>query len=276
MAPYLDGVNVVEHDVRDTAGFRTLLERHEPAEVYNLAGFSSVGASWEQPELALETNGRAVGAMVEVLAEFGGARFFQASSAEELDSGSNSPYAQGKRAAHEYVRTARDAHGVFACAGMLYNHESPLRGRHFVTRKITRAAAEIAAGQRDKVQLGNLDVARDWGHAKDYVNAMVLMLRHDTPEDFTVATGISHTLEQLLVTAFEAAGLSDPWQYVEQDPSLIRPTDAESMVGDASRAREVLVWAPTTTFTQLVAEMVAVDVRRVETGIEESLDYLSG
>jgi len=274
MAPYLDGVIVVEHDVRDTADFRTLLEEYEPAEVYNLAGFSSVGASWEQPELALETNGRAVGRMVDVLAELGGARFFQASSAEELGSASNSPYARGKRAAHAYVRSAREAHGLFACAGMLYNHESPLRGRHFVTRKITRAAAEIAAGRRDKVRLGNLDVSRDWGHAKDYVKAMVLMLRHDTPEDFTVATGISHTLEELLVTAFDAAGLKDPWQYVEQDSSLIRPADAGFRVGDASRTREVLGWAPTTTFAEMVAEMVAVDVRRVETSVEESLSYL--
>jgi GDPmannose 4,6-dehydratase len=276
MAPYLGGVVVVEHDVRDTAGFRTLLEEHEPAEVYNLAGFSSVGASWDQPELVPETNGRAVGGMVDALIERGGVRFFQASSAEERGAASNSPYAQGKAVAHAHVVRAREEHGLFACAGILFNHESPLRGRQFVTRKIARAAAEIRCEKRDRLQLGNLAVARDWGHARDYVEAMALMLRHDSPEDFTVATGISHTLEDLLVTAFEAAGLGDPWPYVEQDPSLVRPADAGSLVGDATRTREVLGWAPTTAFAELVAEMVAADVRRVESGVEESLEYIAG
>jgi GDPmannose 4,6-dehydratase len=275
MAPYLAGVDVAEHDVRDIAGFRELVEQHDPDEVYNLAAFSSVGASWENPELTLATNGTAVGGMLEVLVELGGVRFFQASSSEQLGAAAGGPYARGKAEAHALTQRAREEHGLFACAGVLYNHESPMRGHRFVTRKIARAAAEISLGKRDRVDLGNLSVSRDWGHARDFVEAMVLMLRHDHPEDLVVATGVSHTLGDLLVTAFGAAGLDDPWQYVEQDPALERPAYTASMVGDASRIRELLGWCPRTGFEETVAEMVDVDVRRVRSGVEEDASYLA-
>ena len=272
---YLQGVSVVEHDVRDTAGFRELVRAHRPTEVYNLAAVSSVGVSWDQPELAVATNGAAVAGMLEVLVEQGGVRFFQAASAEEHGSAQDSPYARSKTEAHALTTTARERDGLFACAAILYNHESPLRAPHFVTRKITRAAAEISLGRRDTVSLGNLEVSRDWGHARDYVDAMVRMVRHDSPADFVVATGVAHTLAQLLDTAFAAAGIDDPTPYVVQDPALVRPSDTAVMVGDPSRTREVLGWAARTTFEQTVAEMVAVDLRRVATGVEEDPAYLA-
>ena len=271
---YLTGVEVVEHDVRDTAGFRALLEAHAPDEVYNLAAVSSVGVSWNQPQLAVETNGAAVAGMLEVLAGRGGVRYFQAASAEELGTAQDSPYARSKTEAHTLTTTARDRDGLHACSAILYNHESPLRGPHFVTRKITRAAAEISLGHRERVSLGNLDISRDWGHARDYVDAMVRMVRLPEPEDFEVATGVAHTLEQLLVTAFAAAGIDDPWPYVEQDPSLVRPSDTTVLVGDTSRAREVLGWEARTTFEETIREMVAIDLRRVSTGVEEHPAYL--
>jgi GDPmannose 4,6-dehydratase len=274
MAPYLEGVTVVPHDVRDTEGFRRLLADHAPDDVYNLAGFSSVGASWNQPELVAETNGTAVGGMLDAVADSGDVRFFQASSAEEYGEAANSPYAQGKAVAHRLTTAAREERGVFACSAILFNHESPLRGRRFVTRKITRAAAEISCGVRDKVELGNLAIARDWGHAREYVEAMRMMLRRDTPDDFKLATGVLHTLEDLLVTAFDAAGLGDPWPYVEQNPALVRPADAASLVGDTARTQELLGWTARTGFEATVREMVEVDLRRVRSGLEEDPAYL--
>lgn len=273
MAPYLNGVVLVEHDVRDADGFRALLDEHSPDEVYNLAGFTSVGASWDHAELVEATNGRAVVDMLEALVPRG-VRFFQASSSEELGPARTSPYGRAKAQAHSAVVRAREE-GHFACTAILYNHESPLRGRQFVTRKITRAAAEISLGAAECLTLGNLDVSRDWGHARDYVDAMVRMLRREEPEDFVVATGVSHTLQELLVTAFAAVGIDDPWQYVEHDPALIRPVDAASAVGDPTRASTTLGWSATTTFEETVHEMVAVDVRRVQRGVEEDLSYLA-
>ncbi|HSV37257.1 MAG TPA: GDP-mannose 4,6-dehydratase [Nocardioidaceae bacterium] len=276
MSAYLAGVEVVEHDVRDAVGFRALMDEHAPDEVYNLAAVSSVGASWKEPALAVETNGAAVVRMLETLLARGGStRFFQAASGEELGGARDSPYARGKTEAHALTTEARERHGLFACAAILYNHESPLRGHQFVTRKITRAAAEISLGKRDRVSLGNLEVSRDWGHARDYVDAMVRIVRHDSADDFVVATGVAHTLEQLLVTAFAAAGIADPWPYVEQDPGLVRPTDTAVMVGDYSRTGAELGWAPETTFEQTIAEMVAVDLRRVRSGVEEDGSYLT-
>ncbi len=166
-------------------------------------------------------------------------------------------------------------HALFACVGILYNHESPLRGAGFVTRKIVRAAVEIAEGVRTSVTLGNLDVSRDWGAAADYVSAMHLALTHDTPGDYVLATGVLHSLQDLLELAFGAVGIDDPWPYIRQDPALMRKSDAPGLAGDPTRARTELGWTPSTSFEQLVAEMVEVEVRRVRTGVEESAEYLS-
>jgi GDPmannose 4,6-dehydratase len=288
---YLDGVELVEHDVRDTEAFQALLEQTLPAQVYNLAAFSSVGASFDHAELVEAVNTAAVEGMLRALVrhrELRGrtVRFFQASSSE-MFAGSPalpwredtpraplSPYGASKCAAHELVGSYRDRHGLFACSGILFNHESPLRGTQFVTRKITRAAAEIALGRRTSLTLGNLDVRRDWGAAHDYVSAMASMLNHDEPADYVIATGESHSLGELLAVAFDAAGLGDPATYVVQDPGLMRPADVPETLGDATKARVQLGWEPTVGFEELVAHMVRVDIERLTTGVEESPSYL--
>lgn len=284
LEPYLAGVTVVEHDLVDTDGFVDLVRTHAPDEVYNLAGFSSVARSWDMPELVHEVNGAAVERMLDVLRGTG-TRFFQASSAEMFGPDAPNPqnedtphqpanpYAESKSRASTAAAAAREA-GLFACVGILYNHESPLRDLHFVTRKITRAAAEIGAGLRDEVELGNLDVARDWGAAREYVVAMHAALTHDEPGDYVIATGQTHTLRDLVEAAFAAAGVADGWSHVRQDPDLFRQSEIAARVGDASKARAVLGWEATIPFAEVVRDMVEVDQRRVATGVEESPDYL--
>ncbi|MEV7398338.1 GDP-mannose 4,6-dehydratase [Aeromicrobium sp. NPDC092404] len=291
MLPYLDGVQLEPHDLRDAAGLDRLLAAHEPDEVYNLAGFTSVGASWDAEELVHEVNTAAVESMLDSLLAMrdrtGAApRFFQASSSEvfgprapnpqdeSTPHAPASPYAVSKSRAQQATVRARQDHGLFACVGILYNHESPLRGAGFVTRKIVRAAVEISEGRRDAISLGNLDVSRDWGAARDYVTAMHLALGHDEPGDYVLATGVLRSLQDLLELAFGAVGIADPWPYVQQDPALMRKADAPGLSGDASRAREVLGWTAATSFEQLVAEMVEVELQRVRTGVEESAEYL--
>lgn len=286
LAPYLDGVVVVEHDLVDTAGFADLIDEIRPDEIYNLAGLSSVGRSWDEPDRVQEVNAAAVERMLEMLArDHPETRFFQASSSEVFGTeplnpqdettprSPMSPYAESKHRADAAIAAARAA-GVFASVGILYNHESPLRDVHFVTRKITRAAAEIAAGKLDVLELGNLEVARDWGAAREYVEAMRLSLCHHEPGDYVIATGRSHTLRELVNVAFSAAGVADVWSHVRQNPDLMRQADAPVRVGDPTLADEVLGWRATIPFAELVGEMVEVDQRRVATGIEESSDYL--
>jgi len=286
LAPYLGGITVAEHDLMDSAGFADLVRQFQPDEVYNLAGFSSVGRSWDDPTLVQAVNASAVEHMLDTIStSTHPPRFFQASSSEvfgvapvnpqdeDTPHRPDNPYAESKSRAHAATIAARDA-GVFACVGILYNHESPLRDSHFVTRKITRAAAEIAAGRRDVLELGNLEIARDWGAAREYVVAMHAAVRHDEPGDYVIATGGTHTLRELVDAAFTAAGVNDGWSHVRQDPQLMRQSDALARVGDPSRARRVLGWEATVTFGELVQEMVDVDRRRVASGVEESPDYL--
>jgi GDPmannose 4,6-dehydratase len=276
---YLVGVDVVEVDVRDTARVKRLVEESEPHEIYNLAGFSSVGRSWQQPELTHAVNTAPVAAMVEGALALGARsgrapRLFQASSAEVRGGAADSPYARSKAAAEDVVRRARGDHGLHAVCGILYNHESPLRGTEFVTRKITRAAAAIGLGRQDTVTLGNLDVERDWGFAGEYVEAMRRMLHTDDPVDVPVGTGIAHSLADLLALAFAAAGVDDVEGRVVQDPVLVRPADTQRFVADPSPAWERLGWAATVTFEQLVGHMVAVDTERLRSGVDEHPDYL--
>jgi GDPmannose 4,6-dehydratase len=288
LRPYLDGVVIEEHDLRDATGFDHLLETYGPDEVYNLAGFTSVGASWDQPELVMEINAYAVDSMLRSLVKRGGVKFFQASSSEVFGPDApnpqdestphspKSPYAESKSRAHEATVRAREDEGLFACVGVLYNHESPLRGAQFVTRKITRAAAEIGEGLRDTVTLGNLEVSRDWGAARDYVVAMHAAVKQQQPADYVLASGRLHTLAELLQVAFAAVGIDDPWPHVEQDPVLLRKADAPGLTGDAGKARRELGWSPTTTFDELVREMVSVDQLRLRSGVEEDVSYLRG
>lgn len=290
-APYLRGVEIVPHDVRDTMVFAQLLENYHPVEVYNLAGFTSVAASWTDPATARAANFDAVEGILDVLvrqqdATGASPRFFQASSSEvfgplqsgPLDESSphdpRSPYGESKSRAQIATQRAREAEGLHASVGILFNHESPLRGAGYVTGKITRAAAEIAAGTRDSVVLGNLDISRDWGWADDYVAAMTLMLDQDQPSDYVLATGRRHTLRELLEAAFAGAGVEDPWSYVRQDPELMRPVDAPGPVGQPERAERELGWRRTVEFDEMVTHMVAADIVRVRTGIEENSAYV--
>lgn len=275
MAPYLEGVEIVELDLQDQAGFARLVESVEPDEVYNLAAMSSVGLSWSHAEEAIAVNGTAVAQMLQTLAPLPGVRFLQASSAEQDGDGSASPYAQGKSLAQDSTRTARDD-GRFACSAILHIHESPLRRPSFVVRKITRTVAEIALGKTDQLTLGTLDVRRDWGSAVDSVAAMRLIIRADEPGDFVVATGESRGLRDVVETAFAAAGINEPWGYVSHDASLTRPADAADLVGDATPLRESLGWRPRQSFASVIEDMVRVDLERIATGVEESASYLTG
>ena len=291
LAPYLAGVEVREHDLRDAEGFERLLETEQPDEVYNLAGFTSVGASWDHRDLVEQVNATAVEHMLQALIAWRDrtgreARFFQASSSEvfgpdatnpqseDAPHAPQNPYAESKSRAHTLTIRAREQHGLFASVGILYNHESPLRDSRFVTRKISRAAAEIAVGRRESLMLGNLDVSRDWGAAQDYVVAMQRALEHHEPGDFVIATGRLHSLEELLELAFAAAGVPDPWAYVQQDPSLLRAADSPGLTGDAGKAQRELGWTAATSFADLVAEMVQVDLERLRSGVDESPDYV--
>ena len=291
LAPYLEGVELREHDIRDAAGFERLLVAEEPDEIYNLAGFTSVGSSWDNRELVEQVNATAVEQLLDALIAWRDRtgrepRFFQASSSEvfgpdaanpqqeDTPHDPQNPYAESKSRAHALTVRARERHGLFASVGILYNHESPVRGTRFVTRKITRAAAEIAVGRRDSLALGNLDVSRDWGAAQDYVRAMQAVLRHHEPADFIIATGRLHSLKELLELAFTSAGVADPWSYVQQDESLLRAADAPGLVGDAGKAQRELGWTAVTSFEDVVAEMVRVDLERLRSGVEESPDYV--
>lgn len=276
---YLGGVFIEEHDLRDDVGMSDLLLRHRPDQVYNLAAFSSVGASWQQTELVAEVNGHAVERLLDRVVEYRDrtsvdVRFFQASSAEEVGSAARSPYARAKSMARNAVARSREDRGLFACAAILHNHESPLRGLGFVTRKITRAAAEFSLGRREPLMLGNLEVSRDWGAARDYVGAMQLMLAGAVPQDLAIGTGVAHTLGQLLDTAFGAVGIDDPLAYVQQDPALLRPVDTTFLLADPGPALAAIGWRATIDFVSLVREMVDADLRRVRSGVEESPDYL--
>ena len=271
-ACYLDGVEIHTVDLRDSVAMEALVRSVEPDEIYNLAALSSVGESWRDPTTAQAINGEAAIDLIRLASTMPGVRILQAGSAEE---GLDSPYATAKSAASEAVHAARDA-GAFASVATLHPHESPLRARSFVSRKVTRAAAEIAAGMTDSLTLGKLDVRRDWGSAMDHVRALRTIIRLDEPRDFVVATGTTHSLRDLLDAAFAAAGLSDPMRYVHTDPSLVRPNDAPELIGDPSELIAATDWRPTMTFERTISEMVAIDARRVSTGVEESASYLEG
>lgn len=274
--PAVEGVELHVGDLGDVRRMRELLLAIAPDEVYNLAALSSVARSWEQPDLTAQLNGAAAVALMESawqLQERGGraVRFVQASSAEifgEPDRAPQSettpvrplnPYGAAKAFAHlsAHVYRQRDLH---AASVILYNHESPRRPRQFVTRKITSTVAEIALGRAETLTLGNLDARRDWGWAPDYVDAMVRAARADRAADFVVATGVSHSVRDFAAAAFARAGVTDWEGRLNVDESLVRPADATELVGDSSKAREVLGWTPTVTFDELVGRMVDADL----------------
>lgn len=272
--PHQAGVRLKLHygDLTDVSSLRSILQQSQPDEIYNLAAQSHVRVSFLQPEYTADVS--AVGAlrMLDAVRELGKeVRYYQASSSEmygkviEVPQNEStpfyprSPYACAKVFAHHQTINYREAYGLFACCGILFNHESPRRGETFVTRKTTRGATRIKLGLQDKLYLGNLDAKRDWGYAPDYVRAMWMMLQQDEPEDYVIATGENHSVREFVERVFAKLDL-DPDDHIEIDPQYFRPTEVDILLGDPSKARQKLGWKPETDFASLVDEMVEHDL----------------
>jgi GDPmannose 4,6-dehydratase len=258
-------------DMTDSGGLNRLVKQIRPDEVYNLAAQSHVHISVDQPEYTGDAVAIGVTRILEAIRTAGlPARFYQASSSEMFGSSPplqnedtpfhpRSPYAIAKLYAHWMTVNYRAAHRMFACSGILFNHESPRRGENFVTRKVTRGVAQILSGREEKLKLGNLEARRDWGDARDYVRAMWLMLQQDEADDFVIATGEHRTVRELVSTAFEMVGLD--WQkYVVIDQAYIRPSEVDDLQGDSTKARRTLGWEPTIGFEQMIREMLESDL----------------
>jgi len=261
-------------DLTDAGALNSILQRVQPDEVYHLGAMSHVKISFEMPEYTGQVTALGTINILEAIRNLRNPpRFYQASSSEmfgkvvEIPQREStpfyprSPYAVAKVFSYWATVNYREAHNLFACNGILFNHESPRRGETFVTRKITRAAARIKLGLQDTLYLGNLDAKRDWGYAADYVEAMWLMLQQDEPDDYVVATGVTHSVREFLDMAFDRVGL-DWRKHVEIDPRYCRPTEVDLLIGDATKAREKLGWRPRTSVEELVAMMVDSDVER--------------
>jgi GDPmannose 4,6-dehydratase len=273
----IPGVQLLEGDLNDLSSLIGAMEVAQPDEVYNLGAISFVGLSWRQAELTGEITGMGVLRMLEAIRistanDMGRVRFYQASSSEMFGKvrevpqrestpfHPRSPYGVAKCFGHYMTVNYRESYGAHATSGILFNHESPRRGLEFVTRKVTRAVARIALGLQDGLSLGNLDARRDWGYAGDYVEAMWLMLQQDTPEDYVVATGETHSIRDLLDVAFTRAGIGNWGPYVKQDPRFFRPAEVDVLTGDAGKAQDRLAWKPSVEFEQLVEMMVDADL----------------
>lgn len=268
-------------DLTDGSQIARLIRTVEPDEIYNLAAQSHVAVSFQQPEYTGNVDALGVIRLLEAIREARiDTRLYQAGTSEMFGDSPppqnektpfrpRSPYAASKVYAHWMVANYREAYGLFAVNGILFNHEGERRGETFVTRKITRAVAHIAAGKQDKLFLGNLDAARDWGYARDYVKAMHRMLQMDEPDDYVIGTGEAHTVREFCERAFSIVGLD--WEaFVEVDPSYFRPTEVEYLQADTTKAREVLGWKPETTFEALVELMVVSDLAEVGLSLEEA------
>jgi GDPmannose 4,6-dehydratase len=265
-------LKLVEADLTDQPSLDRAMQQIKPDEVYNLAGQSFVPVSLNQPLLTMEVSGMGALRMMEAMRRYApAAKFLQASSAEifgKADGGPQTeltrlrprnPYGAAKLFAHHMTINYRESYGMFACSCIAFNHESPRRGVEYVTRKVTQQAARIKLGLADKLKLGNLDVRRDWGFAGDYVRAMWLMLQQAQPEDLVIATGITHSVRELVEIAFAHLGLD--WQkHVETDPALMRAAENDALSGDPSKANRILGWKPTVSFEELVRMMVDSDI----------------
>jgi GDPmannose 4,6-dehydratase len=274
----LDRVALVQGDLLDQASLVSALAETGPAEVYNLAAQSFVPTSFRQPVLTAEFTAVGVTRLLEAIrAVDPEIRFYQASSSEmfgrvrevpqteQTAFHPRSPYGVAKAYGHYITVNYRESYGLFACSGILFNHESPRRGLEFVTRKISDGVARLKLGLADELRLGNLDARRDWGFAGDYVRAMWLMLQADEPADYVVGTGVMHSVQDFVDAAFARAGL-DQKGLVSVDPALLRPAEVDQLVADPSLARERLGWEPATSFEELVAMMVEADLARLSAG----------
>jgi GDPmannose 4,6-dehydratase len=271
-------VQIVPGDLADLPSLVKAMEVAQPDEVYNLAAISFVALSWNQAELTANLTGTGVLRMLEAVRMVGGQsdnsiRFYQASSSEmfgkvrEIPQNEltpfhpRSPYGCAKVFGHDITVNYRESYGLWACSGILFNHEGPRRGVEFVTRKVTNAAARIRLGLQSELVMGNLDAKRDWGYAGDYVKAMWMMMQQDEPDDYVIATGETHTIEELVELAFNEAGIGDWRPYVRQDPKFFRPAEVDLLIGDATKARNKLGWKPEVDFPSLVRMMVQHDLR---------------
>ena len=294
--PHRPGRRFILHhgDLTDSTNLIRIIQEVQPDEIYNLAAMSHVAVSFDTPEYTANADGIGTLRILEAIRLLGlekKTRFYQASSSElyglvqetpqteTTPFYPRSPYAVAKLYAYWITVNYREAYGIYACNGILFNHESPVRGETFVTRKITRALARIKLGLQDCVYLGNLSSLRDWGHARDYVEAQWLMLQQDTPEDFVIATGVQYSVRQFVEIAAAELGIQIAWQgagvgetgidqhgntLVRIDPRYFRPTEVETLLGDATKAKVKLGWTPKTTFHELVAEMVREDLKGAE------------
>jgi len=264
-------VELVTGDLLDQASLSRALTLSRPHEIYNLAAQSFVPTSWTEPVLTAEFSGVGVTRLLECMRQVcPEARFYQASTSEMFGKVREvpqrettplyprSPYGVAKAYAHHITVNYRESYGLYCCSGILFNHESPRRGREFVTRKVSLAAAAIARGRQKGLAMGNLDARRDWGYACDYVDAMWRMLQQESPEDFVIATGEMHTVREVCEIAFSTLGL-DWREHVTLDPALLRPAEVDQLVGDASKAREKLGWRPRTSFRELIELMARSD-----------------
>jgi GDPmannose 4,6-dehydratase len=273
-----DDITLHTGDLLDQRSLTDVMRECQPHEIYNLAAMSFVAASWNQPVLTAEFSGVGATRMLEAMREtVPEARFYQASSSEMFGQVlevpqtektpfyPRSPYGVAKAYGHFITVNYRESYDLFACSGILFNHESPRRGLEFVTRKVTHGAAAIKLGLQEKLALGNLDAERDWGYAKDYVEAMWMMLQADEPDDFVIATGETHSVRELVEVSFARAGLEVD-DHVEIDPRFFRPAEVEHLIGDAAKAREKLGWEPRTSFRELVELMVDSDLELLASG----------
>mgnify|MGYP003148175954 FL=1 len=257
-------------DLTDTHSLRRVFEKSQPDEIYNLAAMSHVRVSFDMPAYTIETNAMGVLNMLEVYREsFPEAKFYQASSSEMFGNAVDSdgiqrlttpmnpvsPYGCSKVMGYNLVRHYRNAYGLHACNGILFNHESPRRGTNFVTNKVVKTAVEIKKGLKNKLELGNLDAKRDWGHSKDYVRAMHMITNHSKPDEFVIATGETHSVRDLCETVFNKLDL-DYRDYVVQNPIYMRPEELNYLKGDPTRAREILGWEPEYSFDSMIDEMI--------------------
>ena len=288
-------VKVVYMDLLEFTNILRTIEKIKPDEIYNLAAQSFVAASFEQPILTSDINSLGTLRLLEVIRTVKpDTKFYQASTSEMFGKAKTlplneesyfyprSPYAISKLFAHWITVNYRESYNIFACSGILFNHESPLRGTEFITRKVSLAVARIKYGKQDKLVVGNLDAKRDWGYAPEYVYGMYLMLQNDKPEDFVLATGESHSVREFIEEAFRVAGFEIYWEgkgleekgrdaktgkvLVEVSPEFYRPAEVDVLLGDYSKAKRILGWEPKTTFKELVRIMVEEDLRRVRDG----------
>ncbi len=271
----IDRVKLHQADLLDQLSIINLIREIQPHEVYNLAAQTFVPTSWSQPVLTGEFTALGVTRILEAIRLVDPSiRFYQASSSEMFGAVveepqtektpfyPRSPYGVSKVYGHWITVNYRESYGLYACSGILFNHESPRRGKEFVTRKVTDAVARIKLGLETKLKLGNLDAQRDWGFAGDFVEAMWLMLQQDQPDDYVIATGIKHAVRELVEVAFTHVGL-DPYEHVEIDPAFIRPAEVNHLLGDATKAKTKLGWQPRVDFKELVTMMVDADLERV-------------